>query len=263
MPLPTRSSATLPGADGRPEAGSDGRSPERRRERRERPRDGRRPDAPSPSPDTRPPAPDTAAVDAARTRAIDRAPSTDRDISPEEEGGILGSARSAGAYMWGNGKEGLTQAAAASAALGYLGVRSGARGILYALDWFGRKLDSMGNSLIKKDLFLIKYLINPAVSILDWTAKKLGLEKSLYEQIQKLDEDKKKLAEKLLKELRDREKKAEKETDDKKKKEKRRKSIEDKLGKDVADAIIDDIDALDKRTTDKVDAKADKKDDDK
>ena len=75
-------------------------------------------------------------------------------------------------------------------------------------------------------------------------AKFFGLDKSLAEHLKKKNDAREKLAEKVFKDYRDSQKKYEVKLDAAAEKARRRKTIEDKLGKAVAEAIMDDVDAI-------------------
>ncbi|TAL50901.1 hypothetical protein EPN81_01450 [Patescibacteria group bacterium] len=111
---------------------------------------------------------------------------------------------------------------------------------LSAVDWFARKLDSWGDKLINKNVPVLKYIINPLVSLMDKTAKALGLDKSLAEYLKKDKEARKKLAEKVLKEYMASQKNQEKKEDDAKKKGKRKKKFVEIFGEDVAQMLEDE-----------------------
>ncbi|MBI4435180.1 hypothetical protein HY630_00770 [Candidatus Uhrbacteria bacterium] len=131
--------------------------------------------------------------------------------------------------------------------MGYLGYHTSrpiARGLLVGIDWLAHKMNKKADKMIDKNVFLFKYLVNPVVSLLDGAAKKLGLDKTLAEHLKKNDEDRKKLAEKVLKDYKEAQKKQEKKEDDAAAKAKRRKVLEEKLGEDVAAAIADDVDSI-------------------
>lgn len=143
----------------------------------------------------------------------------------------------------GGGKLGVGSALA----LGYLGYKSSSltmRWSLILIDGLSRQLDKLADKLIDKNVPIFKYLVNPLVTFLDKSAKWLGIDKSLYEHLKKEREERKKLAMKLLKELRDEEKKYEKKIDAAAKKKKRSKKIEDALGSDVAALLIPEIEEI-------------------
>lgn len=146
----------------------------------------------------------------------------------------------------GVGKGGLQVLSGSLVVAGYLGYQA-SRPVLFtvahALDWIGRKMNSWADKLIDKKIPILNWLINPLVSILDSSAKALGIDKTLVEHLKKNKEDRKKLAQKVFKDYMETQKKAEKKTDDASAKAKRRKVIEEKLGPDVAAVILDDVDA--------------------
>lgn len=143
----------------------------------------------------------------------------------------------------GGGKLGVGSAVA----LGYLGYKSSSwamRWSLIFIDGLARQLDKLADKMIDKKVPFFKYLFNPLVTFLDKSAKWLGIDKSLYEHLKKEREERKKLAMKLLKELRDEEKKYERKIDAAAKKKKRNKKIADALGSDVAALLIPEIEEL-------------------
>jgi len=115
---------------------------------------------------------------------------------------------------------------------------------LSGVDWVARKLDKWADGLIDKKLPVLKYIVNPTAKLLDGMAKFFGLDKSLAEHLKKKNDAREKLAEKVFKDYRDSQKKYEVKLDAAAEKARRRKTIEDKLGKDVAEAIMDDVDAI-------------------
>ena len=129
--------------------------------------------------------------------------------------------------LWTVGK-----ATAATAALGYLGYKYGkaaAYGFLGykalpVIDGLARVLDRLGDKMMgtaKRYLpWPFKQIVGGTAGFLDWSAKKLGLDKTLFEYLKKDKEARKKLAEKLLKDLRAAEKKYETKLDAKEKKKK-------------------------------------------
>ncbi|PJE76721.1 hypothetical protein COV05_03065 [Candidatus Uhrbacteria bacterium CG10_big_fil_rev_8_21_14_0_10_48_16] len=129
-----------------------------------------------------------------------------------------------------------------SAAIGagalYVGWKS-----LPVVDWFARGMDQLADKMIDKKLPGVKFI----TSLLDKSAKWMGVDKSLYEHLKKNKEDRVKLADKLLKELRASEKKYESKLDAAEKKQKRQKVLESKLGKDVADLLGDELDEASKK----------------
>lgn len=129
--------------------------------------------------------------------------------------------------LWTVGK-----ATAATAALGYLGYKYGkaaAYGFLGykslpVVDVVARFLDKRADSMLGWAKRRLPWPLGPLAGgtarAMDWTAKKLGMDKTLFEHLKKNKEDRKKLAEKLLKELRADEKKHESKLDAKEKKKK-------------------------------------------
>jgi hypothetical protein len=126
----------------------------------------------------------------------------------------------------------------------YLGWKS-----LPVVDWLARKLDKLGTSMIDNNIPILKYLTKPLGSILDASAKLLGVDKSLFEHLRKNKEDKKKLAEKLHKEFLANEKKYFAKLDAAGKKQKRQTVLENKFGKEVADILGSELDDAAKNDT--------------
>ncbi len=192
---------------------------------------------------------DPAAIEAARARAL--ASSTE---APEIEEGF-------GETMWENtryvarkGKDlgvgSVKVAVGASAALGFLGYttsRPFARGLVIGIDWLAHKMNKWADKLIDKNVFLLKYLLNPTVSILDGIAKSFGLDKTLADLLKKKAEDRKKIAEKLLKDFREAEKKHEKKLDDAAKKKGREKKLKEILGDEAGAAVFGEMEEIESK----------------
>ena len=129
-------------------------------------------------------------------------------------------------------------------ALSYFGYEASkpvARGALRLLDWLGRNMDTLADKMIDKKMPLLKYLINPTVSLLDNAAKWFGLDKALSEHIKNNDKARKDLAGKLLTELRTTQTAAEKKADDAAKKLKRQEKIQKAFGNDAAALLVEEI----------------------
>ncbi len=129
-------------------------------------------------------------------------------------------------------------------ALSYFGYEASkpvARGALRLLDWLGRKMDTLADKMIDKKMPLLKYLINPTVSLLDNAAKWFGLDKALSEHIKNNDKARKDLAGKLLTELRTTQTAAERKADDAAKKLKRQEKIQKAFGNDAAALLVEEI----------------------
>ena len=134
-------------------------------------------------------------------------------------------------------------------ALVFLGYNTGraaayvaGRMVLPGVDWLARKMDSLGDRLLSKHFPLAKKM----GALLDKTGKWLGLDKSLFEIISKKREERKKLAEKVLTELRADEKKYEIKVDAVAKKKKREIKLRKAFGSETAKVLLDEIDDLDK-----------------
>ena len=161
---------------------------------------------------------DSVAIEAARARAL--AVGTERrkleDEEEEEENSFFKFAKTTGSYAASIGKGSVQVAVGSVAALGFLGYKTArplARGMLVGIDWLAHKMNKWGDKLIDKNVFLLKYLVNPMVSILDGVAKSFGLDKTLADHLKKNAEDRKKLAEKAFKEFKESQRKQEKKED--------------------------------------------------
>ena len=200
---------------------------------------------------------DVAAIEAARAHALDvcterRKPDEEEE---EDENSFFKFLKTTGSYATSLGKGSVQVAVGSVAAFGFLGYKTAkpfARGALVAIDWFARKLDKLGTNLIDKNLPILKYIINPLVSLMDKSAKALGLDKSLAEHLKKNKEDRKKLAEKVYKEYMAAQKKQEQKEDAAKMKANRKQKLVDVLGQDAADALDDELAELDKKDKAKV-----------
>lgn len=155
----------------------------------------------------------------------------------------------------GVGKGGLQLLGGSLVVAGYIGYQA-SRPILFtvahALDWIGHKMNSWADKLIDKKIPILSWLINPLVSILDASAKALGIDKTLVEHLKKNKEDRKKLAEKVLKDYNAAQKKQEKKEDDTKKKGKRKKKMVEIFGEDVAQILEEEFGEKEKEEEAKV-----------
>jgi hypothetical protein len=128
----------------------------------------------------------------------------------------------AGTYAASQGKPAAKLALGSAWAMGELGVKTGGfftKSLLVGIDFFSRKIDKLADKMIDKNLPIpLRWVVNSTVSLLDGSAKLLGLDKTLYAHLMKDREDRKKLAAKLLKELRADEQKQERKVDAKEKK---------------------------------------------
>jgi hypothetical protein len=137
-------------------------------------------------------------------------------------------------------------------ALGYGGALATGAGAAFvgwkslsAVDWFARRLDAWGDDMLDRK-WILSPITNRIAKGMDWTAKKLGLDTTLADRLKKNKEDRKKLAEKYLKDFQASEKAHAKKITEEEKKAERRRVIEKQLGKDVAEAIGDELDELEK-----------------
>lgn len=209
------------------------------RDRRERPI------VVTPAADTGSATPDTDAIEAARVRALAAGVAATEE-QQEKDRPIFNFVSRALEIDKAVGNWGLQMLGSGLVIAGFLGYQT-SRPVLFtaahALDWIGRKMNKWADKLVDKKLPILNWLLNPVISFLDSSAKKLGLDKTLAEHLKKHKQDRKKLAEKVFKEYLATQTKAEKKADDAAEKKKRRKVIEDKFGLDVADAIEADVDA--------------------
>lgn len=189
---------------------------------------------------------DAAAIEAARARVM-AAGASSAETPTKEEKTLFDFAKDAGSKTAKVGKGGLQIFGGSLVVATYIGYQA-SRPVLYTtarvLDWLGHKMNSWADQLIDKKIPVLSWVLNPVISFLDSSAKALGIDKTLAEHLKKNAQDRKKVAEKVFKDYMEAQKKAEKKADDDAAKAKRRKVIEDKLGPDVAGAIIDDVDAL-------------------
>lgn len=217
-------------------------SREGRRERRER-RD--RPSDVTPTVDRGSATSDPVAIEAARARAL-AAGVTAREEA-EEEQPVFNFATRAKETVVGVGKGGLQVMGGSLVALTYLGYQA-SRPVLFttahALDWIGQKMNALADKLIDKKFPILNWLVNPLVSLIDKSAKSLGIDKTLAEHLKKNTEDRKKLAEKVFKDYMEAQKKAEKKVDDAAKKKARQKKLKEVLGEDVAAALEGEFEDL-------------------
>lgn len=224
------------------------RSREGRRERRER-RD--RPSDVTPTVDRGSSVPDTAAIEAARARAF-AAGVTTREEKQEEDPPVFNFATRAKETVVGVGKGGLQVMGGSLVVFGYLGYQA-SRPVLFtaahALDWIGQRMNSLADKLIDKKIPVVSWFLNPVISVLDSSAKKLGIDKTLAEHLKKNAEDRKKLAEKVLKDFREAEKKYEKKLDDAAKKKTRQKKLKEVLGEDAAAILEGEMEDIEGKET--------------
>lgn len=147
--------------------------------------------------------------------------------SPKDLAVAAGTAAVTGTVVgYGLAKAGLwgtAQTATGYAAGAYVAWKS-----LPIVDWFGRKLDSWGDSMLKRaDMgFPFGPLAELTAGIMDWTAGKILSKESLADLLKKEKEEKQKALDKALKQLRDDQAKMEKKKDDAAKKEKAKKEKE-------------------------------------
>ncbi|MCR4313725.1 MAG: hypothetical protein NUV84_00565 [Candidatus Uhrbacteria bacterium] len=190
--------------------------------------------------------PDTATIEAARVRALAAAGVAATEEEQQEDRPLFNFATRTKKAVVGVGKGGLQFMGGSLVAFTYLGYQA-SRPVLFtvahALDWIGQRMNKLGDKLIDKKLPILNWFINPLVSLIDKASKSLGIDKTLAEHLKKHREDRKKLADKVFKDYMATLTKAEKKVDDAAAKAKRRKVIEEKFGKEVADAIGDDVDA--------------------
>ncbi len=114
------------------------------------------------------------------------------------------------------------------------------------IDWFANKLDKWADKLPGKDFPVIGQTVGALCAGMDWVKMKIAPEKSLAEYIKKDKEERRKLAEKELKGLREGEKKMEKKHDAEAKKKKRKGKLEKKFGEEGANLLLDEMDDLEK-----------------
>lgn len=191
---------------------------------------------------------DSAAIEAARARAL-AAGVTAREEEREEDRLLFNFATRAKDTAVVVGKGGLQVLGVSLVAFTYLGYQA-SRPVLFttahALDWIGQKMNSWADKLIDKKFPILSWLINPLVSLIDKSAKSLGIDKTLAEHLKKNAEDRKKLAQKVFKDYMEAQKKAEKKVDDAAKKKGRRNKIKEMLGEDVATALEEEFEDLEK-----------------
>lgn len=182
---------------------------------------------------------DTAAIDAARARAL-AAGVTAMEEKQGEDRPVFNFATRAKETVVGVGKGGLQVMGGSLVAFTYLGYQA-SRPVLFtaahALDWIGQRMNKWADKLIDKKLPILSWLVNPLVSIIDKSAKSLGIDKTLAEHLKKHAEDRKKLAQKAFKDYMEEQKKAEKKVDDAALKKARQKKLKEVLGEDVAAAL--------------------------
>lgn len=189
---------------------------------------------------------DSIAIESARARAL-AAGVTAREEEPEEYRHVFNFATRAKDTVVEVGKGGLQVMGGSLVALTYLGYQA-SRPVLFtaahALDWIGQKMNSWADKLIDKKFPVLSWLINPLVSLIDKSAKSLGIDKTLAEHLKKNAEDRKKLAQKVFKDYMEAQKKYEKKVEDAAKKKVRQKKIKEVLGEDVAAALEEEFEDL-------------------
>ena len=226
-------------------------SREERRERRWRRTSRDRSGEATPSAERRTTIPDATAVDAARAHARHVA------AKEKEQEKVLIEEQESESRLVRLGKNGLKisgGALLAFAHLGHLPTRPVYFRTVRALDWIGRKMDGLANKLIDKKFPILSWLVNPLVSLIDASAKSLGMDKALAEHLMKNAADRKKLAEKMLKDFLAEESKFEKKADEAQKKKARHKHLKDVLGEDVAAVLEGEFNDLENASAAKVDS---------
>lgn len=207
------------------------------------------------------------AIEEARIRAIvmateETSPVTETELEPLFKESIINKNRKVAEAILG-ATIGFTTASTAAVLMGFgkeLAVGSFALAGGYAawklkwqslsgVDWFARKMDGWADKLIDKKLPILNWVVNPLVSLLNKSAKAMGLDKSLAEHLKKKNEDRRKVAEKILKDFREEEKKQEKKEDDATKKKNRQKKLKDILGEDVAAALEGEMEDIESKET--------------
>ena len=183
---------------------------------------------------------DTAAIEAARARALAAG------VTAREEP-VFSFATRAKDIAVGVGKGGLQVMGGSLVAFTYLGYQT-SRPVLFtaahALDWIGQKMNSWADKLIDKKFPILRWLVNPLVSLIDKSAKSFGIDKTLAEHLKKNAEDRKKLAKKVFEDYNKAQKAAEKKVDDAAKKKTRQKKLKEVLGEDVAAALEGEFEDL-------------------
>lgn len=148
-------------------------------------------------------------------------------------------------YDDGEGDQTRPSAVMKGAVVGYEFVKAGANVAgksLPIVDWFGRKLDSWGDKLLKKANMGFPFgpLAELTAGVMDWTTGKILSKESLADLLKKEAEERKKVQEKELIKLCEEQKKMEKKKDDAAKKEKAKKEKEEKRIKDLMAKGIDE-----------------------
>lgn len=126
------------------------------------------------------------------------------------------------------------------------------RGILRIVDWVGRQLDERGKKAMGQGGEYLNPIANVIGNGIDWTKKKLGVEKSYGELLQQNEKARQEEAAKLLKEFESAEKAHEKKVDSAKKakakreeKERMRKeALERRFGKKNAELLMSEMDRI-------------------
>ena len=215
---------------------SGGGSRERWREKRERRRSRDRSGEATASAERKTIVPNVAAIEAARARVLAASLATKKVVKEEEQPLFTFTDRVKDRSVR-LGKGGLQVTAGALVAFGYLG-KELTRGVVFtaahALDWIGQKMNKWADKLIDKKIPVLSWFVNPLVSLIDASAKSLGIDKTLADHLKKDAADRKKLAEKMLKDFLAEESKFEKKVDEAQKKKARQKHWKDVLGEDVA-----------------------------
>jgi hypothetical protein len=109
------------------------------------------------------------------------------------------------------------------------------------VDWFANKMNKWADSLLKKNLPIVKPVFGYAAAAMDWVKMKIAPEKSLVEFIKKDKDERRKLVEKELKSLREGEKKLAEKQKKTAATEARRKALERRFGKEAADLLAGEI----------------------
>ena len=192
---------------------------------------------------------DTSAIVRARERALASGESV-KEPSREEEKSLLEELAQSRV-----GKVGIGTAkvfGASFVVFTYLGYQT-SRPVFYTtarvLDWLGHKMNSWADKLIDKKMPVLSWILNPVISFLDTSAKSLGIDKTLGEHLKKNAEDRKKVAEKVLKDFREAEKKHEKKHDDEAKKKGREKKLKEILPPEAAEAILGEMNEIESKET--------------
>jgi hypothetical protein len=202
---------------------------------------------------------DAAAIHAARERALARSSHIERANAKKDLGteSILDKDRATARNIIGT-VLGLAAGSTAAVAMGMggkslaigAGTLAAGRFVLKryrvprALDWIGHKLNSWGDKLMDQKIPVVNWVLKQITSRLDSAFKHWGMDKPLSEHLKKNAEDRKKLAEKLLKEFHALERSHEKKVDDNAKKKLREKKLMELLPPDAAKALLDEMDGI-------------------